>query len=220
METEQNPSSVPGVTPNADQPVTGTPASTGATPQTKPNTTTLEEALARITELEHSHKNAREQADRQAKKLSTYEKAEQEAKDAQLSEIERIKKQHTELQAQHETYTRQMQERVVRYEVERQAARLGIIDPDAAVRLLDWSELEMNDDGTPTNAEKLLEKLLKNKPYLAPTQSQQPATPARGNSAPAVPAMNPGRTNIAPPDALPPGKMSIQEAYQHSRKRL
>lgn len=217
MEIQENPSSVPGATPNTDPPVKGTPASQGATPQTKP-TTTLEEALARIAELEHSHKNAREQADRQAKKLSAYEKAEQEAKDAQLSEIERIRKQHAELQAQHDTYTRQAQERIVRYEVERQAAKLGIIDPDAAARLLDRSELEVDDTGMPTNAEKLLEKLVKQKPYLVAQNAQQPATPARVNAAPAVPAMNPGRTNIEPPDALPPGKMSIADAYQHTRR--
>lgn len=219
MTTEQNiPSSDVSVTQASDPPVTGTPASSGETPQ-KPATTTLEEALARIAELEHSHKNAREQADRQAKKLTAYEKAEQDKKDAELSELERTKKQHAELQAKHDTYTKQMHERVVRYEVERQASKLGIIDPEAASKLMDWSELEYDESGNPTNAEKLLEKLLKHKPYLAPKQ-ETPANnpPARGGT-PVIPAMNPGRSNIAPPDALPPGKLSIAEAYAASQRQ-
>lgn len=219
--TIENTSSDPGVTPTSDTPVTGTPASpAGVMPQMKPSVT-LEEALARIAELEHSHKNAVEERDRHRKKLSTYEKAEQDAKDAQLSEIERIQKQHSDLQQQHSAYTQAMQQRVTRYEVEKQAAKLGIIDPDAAARLLDASELEYDESGIPSNAAKLLEKLVKNKPYLAPAQSQsgEPATPPARVGAPAVPAMNPGRTNITPPDALPPGKMSIQEAYAQMRQQ-
>lgn len=217
METQQNiPPSAGSETPTVETPVTGTPASSGATPQEP--VLSLEAAMKRIAELEHAHKNAREQADRQAKKLTAYEKAEQEKKDAELSEIDRIKKQHAELQSQHDAYTKQMHERVIRYEVERQAAKLGIIDPEAATKLLEWSELEYGEDGTPTNAEKLLEKLVKHKPYLAPKQeAPAPSTPARGT--PAIPAMNPGRSQIAPPDSLPPGKLSIQEAYAASQRQ-
>lgn len=199
-------SSTQGVTPEVDTSVKDTPASSGVTPDVKPDVT-LEAALARIAELEHSHKNAREQADRQAKKLTAYEKAEQDKKDAELSEVERIKKQHAELQSQHEAYTRQMQDRIIRYEVERAATKLNIIDPDAAVKLLDLSELEYDDSNNPTNAEKLLEKLIKQKPYLlAPAKEpEQAPIPARA-STPALPAMNPGRSSIAAPDSVPPGK--------------
>lgn len=213
-------------------PATGTPATESATPQ-KP-TLSLEEAMKRIADLEHTHSNAREELDRHRKKLSVYEKTEKEAEaakkaaeEAQLSEVERVKKQYSELQSQHDTYTRQMQERVVRYEIENQARGLNIIDPDAAVRLLDWSELEFAEDGTPTNAQKLLEKLVKSKPYLAPqTQTQQavgtpqtaqPTPPARA-ATPLIPAMNPGRANIAAPNTTPPGKIpSLSEAYGKRR---
>lgn len=210
--SEQDTSSTAGATPNVDTAATATPAPGGATPQ-KPSVT-LEEALSRIAELEHAHKNATEERDRHRKKLSSYEEAERKAQEAQLSEIERIRKQHAELQAQHDTYTRQMQERIVRYEVEAQARKLNIIDPDAAAKLLDWSELEYDDDGTPTNAAKLLDKLLKNKPYLAPAQQQaqqtqttpaQSSNPLQGKT-PAIPAMNPGRTTIQAPGSTPPGR--------------
>jgi hypothetical protein len=219
-------SSTGSVTPNVDPPVTGTSTPGSVTPQK--SALTLEEALKRIADLEHEHRNAREAEDRLGKKLSAYEKKEKEAlaakkadEEAQLSEIERIKKQHAELQAQHDTYTHQMQERIVRYEVEQQARKLGIIDEDAAVRLLDWSELEFNEGGTPTNAAKLLEKLVKDKPYLAPKQDV-PAQPSNGQPSapaqpvtPAIPAMNPGRSSIPSPNAFTPGKpVRLSDVYK------
>jgi len=212
-------SSTPGVTPVVDTPVTGTPAVESVTPQ-KP-TVTLEEALARIAELEHSHKNARAAEDRLGKKLAAYEKAEQDKKDAELSDLERIKKQHADLQSQHDAYKQHAQARIVRYEVEAAANKLNIIDPDAAVRLLDLSELEYDDNGNPINAEKLLEKLIKAKPYLAPVKQEEPerpSAPARANT-PALPAMNPGRTSIVPPDSVPAGaRVSFQDAYRLMKK--
>src|SRR5579872_6849687 len=139
-EETPTPSPETGATPVTGIPATGTPAPAGATPATA--TLTLEEALKRLADVEQSQKNAKEEVERHRKKLSAYEKQEKEqeaakkaAEEAQLSEIERTKKQHAELQAQHETYRRTTQERLVRYEVERRATALGIIDPDAATRL-------------------------------------------------------------------------------------
>jgi|SRR5579885_814773 len=228
------PSSGAGAMPQPDPPATGTPAPGSATPPAA--SLTLEEALKRIAEIEHAHSNAKEELERHRRKLSAYEKKEAEAEaarkaaeDAQLSELERTRKQHAELQAAHDVYVRQMQERLVRYEVERQASKLGIIDPDAATRLLDWSELEYEDDGTPKNARELLEKLLKNKPYLAPALASPP--PQHGSSPggtppgqqagpsalrpPTVPAMNPGRSAIAPPNSATPGKpVRLADVYK------
>jgi hypothetical protein len=203
---------------NEPQPETGTtPQQQGVTPEPqKQPSLSAEELQKKIAELEHSLKNKSEEAKRHYSRLSEFEKAEKERQDAQLSEIERTKKQHAELQAQHSAYQQQMQDRLVRYELEKQAHTLGIIDPDAAARLLDRSELEYDDDGVPTNAKALLEKLLKNKPYLAPAkptqnesqqgnnQQQQP-TPARAQN-PTLPAMNPGRSQIAQPGQTTPGK--------------
>lgn len=196
-----------GVTPTPG-PATGPTASTGATPE-KP-TATSEETLARIAELERALKNATEERDRHRKKLSGYEDAERKAQEAQLSEIERVNKQYSELQAQHTAYAQSMQERVVRYEIERQAAKLGIIDPDAAAKLLDRSALEYDEDGTPHNAAKLLKKLIEDKPYLAPAPSQpeqQAPTRTQPVRPPALPAMQPGRSNIPAPGATPPGRI-------------
>lgn len=140
------------------------------------------------------------------KRLKSYEDAENQAKEAQMSEIERTSKQFTELQATHNAYVQAMQTRIVRYEVQIQASKLGIIDPDAAARLIDSSELDFDDNGIPTNAEDLLKKLLKNKPYLA-SKTETPAA-STGNRTPMLPAMNPGRTAITSPGTKPqPGKI-------------
>lgn len=193
-----------GNAPDAHQPQAGntTPPEPQAGEGQHSETLSLEEA-----------KKLRSEAQNLRKRLKSYEDAEQQSRDAQLSETERLKKQHADLQAKYDTEVRQMQERVIRYEVQAQAHKIGIIDPDAAVRLLDWSDLEYDEDGTPNNAEKLLKELLKNKPYLkAPEPAQQqaetpnPAQPAAQQRPPAVPAMNPGRTQIASPTQTPPGQ--------------
>jgi hypothetical protein len=206
--SESDTSSTGSETPTVETPATGTPASDGVTPQTKPATTTLEEALARIAELEHSHKNAREQADRHAKKLTAYEKAEQEAKDAQLSELDRAKKQHADLQSERDALATELQESRVHQAVERYANKLNFVVPaEMVARLIEWTDIEY-ENGRPTNVEKLLEKLAKSAPDLVKKQSAEPdaTPPARGSGTPALPAMNPGRSSIAAPSSVPPGK--------------
>lgn len=220
MSTEDTTSSGESVTPTSDQLVKSTPnASQGATPE-KPTTPSLEEAMTRLADIERKHKNATEELDRHrknAKKLADYEEAERQAKEAQLSEIERTTKKYQELQSQHDTYVKTMQERIVRYEVEKEAGKLGIIDPDAATKLLDWSQIEYEEDGTPKNADKLLAALVKQRPWLKPAPTPEPenktesATPAAQQATPTtpprLPAMSPGRSTIAAPSPVPPGKI-------------
>lgn len=218
-----------GATPNPGTPATGT-APVGATPQSA--ALTLEEALKRIAELEHSGLNAKEELDRHRKKVSGYEKAEAEreaqrkaAEEAQLSEIDRIKKQHAEIQAERESLLQELQQTRIQHAVMAQATTLNFIHPEIAAKLVDWTELEYNEQRHPTNTAKLLEKLAKAMPELvrapqAPTQPEsntQPATPTQAASnapalkpapfAPSVPAMNPGRSNIPAPGSNPPGRI-------------
>lgn len=206
-----DPSSGEGATPAPETPVTGSPAPDSATPQKPP--VSSGETDTRLAELERALKNATEERDRHRKRLSSYEEAEKKAQEQSLTEIERIKKQHADLQSQHEAYVRTTQERLVRYAVEEAARSLNIIDPDAAARLLDWSALEYADDGTPTNAADLLKQLLKHKPYLVaapppPSPTPEPPATTSGRPAPpAVPAMNPGRSAIPAPGTPVPGRL-------------
>lgn len=223
---DENTSLDGGATPNSSTPATGN-APSGATPPVQP-ALTLEEALKKIADLEHTHGNAKEELERHRKKLTAYEKQEQEraeqqkqAELAQLSEIERVKKEHAEIQAQHEAVIRELQETRIQHSVMREATALNFIHPEIAARLVDWSELEYDDKGAPTNVQKLLDKLTKSMPELVrapqaptaqPESTNQPQAPTRPNGglrpapfAPAVPAMNPGRSNIPAPGVNPPG---------------
>ena len=52
-------------------------------------------------------------------------------------------------------------------EIVSESARLGIVDADAAYKLLDKTAIEYDEAGKPRNVEALLRELLKSKPYLA-----------------------------------------------------
>jgi hypothetical protein len=221
-ENNTTPSTAPGATPAVVPPATGNPAPGGATPPAA--ALTLEEALKKLADAEHSQRNATEEVERHRKKLSAYEKVEAEREaakkaeaDAQLSEVERVKKQHAEIQAQHNALLLELQETRITNAVERHARDLHFIHPEIAVRLLDRAELEFEDSGAPKNAQQLLEKLLKSMPELANAPAQPPASPPGPGStttpaaparpsAPVIPAMNPGRSTIAQPGSTPPGR--------------
>lgn len=217
MTTEQNTSPQTGVTP-ATGPATGTPASGSVTQPVA--ALTLEEALKKLADLEHSNRNASEEVDRHRKKLTAYEKAEKEreaaaqaAKDAELGELERSKKQFQDLQAKYDAEIAQYKQELISTKVQLAAKEKGIIDSELAAMAIQKG-LEYGEDGMPTNIEKALDNLIKNKPYLAPpkqepTQEQTlPAQTANLQKPPATPAMNPGRTQISPPSQLPPGQIT------------
>jgi hypothetical protein len=80
------------------------------------------------------------------------------------------------------------------------ARELGIIDPDAAYRLLDLAEVEYDETGRPTNIERLLRDLVRKRPYLV------------GSSASAT---NPSRTTISLEDALKSGDLeAVNRAFE------
>ena len=124
------------------------------------------------------------------KRLKAFEDAQAQAEAAKLTEQERLQKHAADLQSKYDADTAALTERIVRYEVERQASKLNIVDPDAAAKLIDWSSLEYDEDGTPTNAETLLKDLLKARPWLASTQQGKPAASSGG-------ATNPSRSAAA-----------------------
>ncbi len=117
------------------------------------------------------------------RRLRELEQKAQEQENAKLSEAERLQKRLAELEREQATYQRERQERTLRYEVMLAANRLGIVDPDAAYRLLDVSRIEFAEDGTPANIEVALRELLKARPYLSAGQAVVAATnPARGQA--------------------------------------
>jgi hypothetical protein len=188
--------------PSDPQPATGN-ASGGATPP-KPSVT-LEEALARIAELEHAHNNATGELKRHREELSTYKAAEKAKADAELSASELAKKQNAELNERLESLAAEIAEARVREAIADLASKFNFVVSAktlANLLLADFDSIEF-EDGKPTNIEKLLEKLAKAEPDLV---KPQPGVP-QARQAPTTPAFNPDRRSIAAPGTMPPGRI-------------
>lgn len=150
-----------GVDPKPATGTTVTDATSEATTGTPP--TDLQEQIKR---LETALKKANADAKSHRLKADELDRLKAEQETATLNETQKLQKQLAKMQADHDTLSKSSQERIINYEVRLQAAQAGIVDPDAAAKLLDWSQIEYDDHGQPTNVEKLLKDLLKAKPYL------------------------------------------------------
>jgi hypothetical protein len=176
---EEITTSVESETPTADpqtETVT-TPADAGETPEetTEPqlqssSTDDVAKELERLKAELASEQSARKKANAEAAKhrhaAKELEDLKSQIESEKLSTQEKLEKRLADLQRTHDDAIRQNQERTINYEVRLQAAQLGIADPNDAVKLLDWSEIEYDDNGAPTNVDDLLKTLVKAKPYL------------------------------------------------------
>src|SRR5436309_2689703 len=109
----------------------GDQASTSGSPQAGASTTDDQASVSQPTATtdttsERIIEQLRKENAASRKKLETFEKAQRDAEQAQLSETERVKAELATLQAQHDTLTRQHKERTVSYEVRLQATVLGL----------------------------------------------------------------------------------------------
>jgi hypothetical protein len=228
---ENNTSPGAGATPTA--PGTGaTPtASQGATPTPK-QPATLEEALRELEEVRRHASNKEEQATRHGKSLAAlekevaaYRKRDQDEQLAQMSDNEKLTKRLQEIEQKAQTYQKQL----IASQVREAAHQLGIIDPDMAALAIE-RVLEYDESGMPTNTDKALADLVKNKPYLVKADADaSPTTPAQSPTprTPVLPAMNPpvtGRSTIqSPAGSLPPGGRqripTWDEVYKTGKKQ-
>lgn len=119
-------------------------------------------------------------------KLRDTEQQLAELKQSQMSEEERREARLAELTSRNQTLEDQVKAARLEAAVSAAAGRLDIVDPDAAVRLLDLTGVTYNDDGAPENIDTLLNGLLEARPYLrrpdpapAVPQAGSPANPAK-----------------------------------------
>lgn len=147
-----------GAPPPAGDGQSGTDGNQQQSPPTTP-TLTLEQAIAELERTRKEAANYRTKARDAEAKVKSHE-------DAQLSELERAKREAQEA-AQREREAREELKAIrTRTEIERAAAKLGIVDADAAARLLDQGTLDFDERGALKNAEAVLRDLVKEKPYL------------------------------------------------------
>lgn len=116
----------------------------------------------------------RREAQTLRKRLAEFETAEAKKREAELSEAEKQAKRAAELEAQLAAMQAAQREQIVRYEVMLRAANRNVVDPEAAVKLIDLSSLEFDEEGKPTNIDKALDALLKHKPYLVKSEAAPP----------------------------------------------
>jgi chromosome segregation ATPase len=134
------------------------------------------------------------------RKLRELERELKQRDEEKMTETERMRLRLSELEKELTQRELLIREHTLRYETMLRARELGIIDPDAAYRLLDLAEVEYDESGRPTNIERLLRELVRKRPYLA------------GNSASAT---NPSRTTISLEDALKSGDLeAVNRAFE------
>ncbi|MGZ3677031.1 MAG: phage scaffolding protein [Ktedonobacterales bacterium] len=174
---------VGGATPNDDLNTTQTSQVGGG----EQSTLTLEQALR---ELANVRREAAEH--RVARRALETEKAE--AEQAKLSKEEQLAAKLAEAEKAKTEIVSRTQERMLAYETKIAATELNLVDPEAALKLLDASRIEFAEDGSPKNLVKLLKELVAAKPYLV-AQQNQPAKPTVSPSSPTNPASGAGHTN-------------------------
>jgi len=103
--------------------------------------------------------------------------------DAELSDQQKIVKERDALAKQLKAANEAASRRSLDYEAVVLANRLNIVDPDAAVRLLDRSDIEWDEAGNPTNLQTLMEALIDKKPYLKGKTKQEVPDLGASNSA-------------------------------------
>lgn len=138
-----------------------------------------ERAISTIRKLQDFERQTKPQL-RELDELRQYR---QQAEDAKLSEQERLSRRMAEIESERAHLLQDRQARTLKYETQLTAARLGIVDPDAAYRLLDPAEVEYDEEGTPTNLEACLKTMLQTRPYLLPARTDPVLVAATPTSA-------------------------------------
>jgi hypothetical protein len=113
-------------------------------------------------------KQARAEAAKYRRQLRELEAKLKAKEDADLSEAERQARELTALKEAVAAKDEQTRTLALEAAIAVRASRMGIVDPDAAMRLLDRGHIEFTEDGRPDGAsvEGALKDLLKAKPYL------------------------------------------------------
>jgi hypothetical protein len=101
-------------------------------------------------------------------------------KEANKSDLEKEKARADKAEAAAKAATEAAKETTLRSAIVAEAARKNIVDPDAALALLDRTTLTLDDSGAPTNLAEAMDSLLTAKPYLAGGGTRTPGAADQG----------------------------------------
>lgn len=114
-------------------------------------------------------------------RIAEYEAAAKAAEEAQLSELEKAQRRLAEYEQERAHLTLQAQERITRAEVRAEASRLGI-NPQLAARIVDYSAIEYDEQGDPTNVATLLQQAAQEYGITASAPAATPAQPSASSA--------------------------------------
>ena len=164
----------------APEPAPATPAPIAATPATPPEPTFTPITITSQDQFDDMVKSrlARQKAqfadyDEFKAKAEQFDKLESE----RMSELEKATRRAADLERELADATVARQESLLRASVVAEAAKRNVIDPDAAIALIDRATLEFDEQGTPQNVASAMDSLLEQRPYLVATHGG-----ARGNA--------------------------------------
>ncbi len=112
-------------------------------------------------------------------------KADADRKDSELGEVEKLRKQLTDLQNENGSLKGSMRELQVRNAFEAEAIRAGVIDSDAAYRLADLSGVELDETGKLVGVKEAIKGLKDSRAFLfGQVQKAPPGGVAAGGGNP------------------------------------
>ena len=171
--------------PQGEEVVQSPPAETSAPESTSAERTFSQEDMNRIQaqtrrEVRNQFADYNQLKDRAAKA--------DELEQAQLTEQEKLEARALEAERKVATATEQISSAMIASEVKVRATQMGIIDPDAALLLVDRANVRYTDDEGVTGVEAALTQLVEDKPYLkgVPANRAPNLNPQSGDLAPSL----------------------------------
>lgn len=133
---------------------------------------------------------------KQEKELESLRNSEADRKNAELSDVERYKKQVADLTSENNSLKLESKKTALRYAFEDAAREAGAVDTEAAYKLADLSGVEFGEDGKPIGIKEALKSLKDSRQFLF--GAQKPVVPpggvANGGGNPS--AGNPAATQV------------------------
>jgi hypothetical protein len=146
-------------------------------------------------------------------KLKAVEDAEAARQLAALSDAEKLQKRAEQAEKQIQTYKAEL----VTAQIQLQATTRGIANAELISPYV-LGKLEYDDDGKPTNLDKVLDEVIKSNPNLV-VNADSAAQTASTKTPPTTPPNNPGRSQIVAPGTLPQGqRISFEEMYAMKKR--
>lgn len=109
-----------------------------------------------------------------AKKADELEKQQQKAAEEAAKKNGEFEKLYTEANTRAEQAEQALQQERINNAAIAEASKLGVVDAQAAIKLLDKSNVTVSDDGTISGVEEAVKDLASKSPYLFKTPNQQP----------------------------------------------